>query len=190
MGPSSLGWVCHSIVSSSWYVYRSSRCGPGVVLQLWYGHVMGVIGVCTVSEVVEQLAKKGSSPQLSLGWPKLILDVVELQSRRHASRTKPDLCTHTHTHTERSPANCRHAWHNGMITCCCSCSSSPATFCHTLRFSVRCFVAFATTFSSTGSPLRRLTASIRRRARFAGPPASVPNSSSSSSVVGTKKGST
>lgn len=61
---------------------------------------------------------------------------------------------------------------------------------HTLRLSVLCFVALATTFSSTGRPLRRLTASIRRRARLAGPPASVPNSSSSSSVVGTKKGST
>lgn len=60
----------------------------------------------------------------------------------------------------------------------------------TLRFSVLCFVALATTFSSTGNPLRLRTASISRRARLAGPAASVPHSSSSSSVVGTKNGST
>lgn len=48
-------------------------------------------------------------------------------------------------------------------------ASSARRRAHTLRARVRCLVADSTTFSSTGRPLRRRTASISRLARLAEP---------------------
>lgn len=63
---------------------------------------------------------------------------------------------------------------------------------HTFLALVRCFVELSTTFLSTGKPFRQRTLSISTFARFGAPTPwpSSPNSSRSSSVVGTKKGST
>lgn len=60
---------------------------------------------------------------------------------------------------------------------------------YTLRAKVRYLVACWTTFSSTGRPLRLLTASISFLAVFCSTLAPSPNSSSFSSVLGTKNGS-
>ncbi|CAI5996077.1 unnamed protein product [Closterium sp. NIES-65] len=61
---------------------------------------------------------------------------------------------------------------------------------YTFRARVRCFVAFSTTFSSTGSPFLLLTPSTSLRATFTpSPTPESPYSSLSSSVRGTKNGS-